>query len=92
MIRKDIINELEKTLYVRYNWSKDYDNEILMSEYALYYNKRSKKPLAYLQIGFITDSDEVMGADIIYITNGERHEMEIERIADIPEIIKKIVG
>ena len=92
MIRKDIINELEKTLYVRYNWSKDYDNEILLSEYALYYNKRSKKPLAYLQIGYITDSDEVMGADIIYYNNRERHEIEIERIQDISEIIKKIVG
>ena len=91
MIRKDIINELEKTLYVRYNWSKDYDNEILLSEYALYYNKRSKKPLAYLQIGYITDSDEVMGADIIYYNNGERHEIEIEKIQDIPEIVKQLV-
>lgn len=92
MRRKDIINELEKTLYVRYNWSKDYDNEILLSEYALYYNKRSKKPLAYLQIGYITDSDEVMGADIIYYNNRERHEIEIERIQDISEIVKKIIG
>ena len=92
MIRKDIINELEKTLYVRYNWSKDYDNEILLSEYALYYNKMSKTPLAYLQIGFITDSDEVMGADIIYYNNRERHEIEIERIQDIPEIVKQLVG
>lgn len=48
MIRKDIINELEKTLDVRYAWSKDYDNEILLSEYALYYNKVSRTPLAWL--------------------------------------------
>ena len=92
MIRKDIINELEKTLDVRYAWSKDYDNEILLSEYALYYNKMSKTPLAYLQIGYITDSDEVMGADIIYYNNRERHEIEIERIQDIPEIVKQLVG
>lgn len=92
MIRKDIINELEKTLDVRYAWSKDYDNEILLSEYALYYNKVSRTPLAWLQIGYITDSDEVIGADIFYNNNGERHEIEIERIADIPEIVKQLVG
>lgn len=92
MIRKDIINELKKALDVRYTWSKGYDNGTMLTEYALYHNKVSRNPLAWLQIGYRTDSDEVMGSDIVHITNGERHEMEIERIADIPEIVNQIIG
>ena len=92
MTRKDIINEVEKTLDVRYAWSKSYDNGTMLTEYALYYNRRARKPLARLQIGFRTDSDEVIGADIVFNINGERHEMEIEIIEDISEIVKQIVG
>ena len=92
MTRKDIINEVEKTLDVRYAWSKSYDNGTMLTEYTLYYNRRARKPLARLQIGFRTDSDEVIGADIVFNINGERHEMEIERIEDISEIVKQIVG
>jgi hypothetical protein len=92
MTRKDIINEVEKTLDVRYAWSKSYDNGTMLTEYTLYYNRRARKPLAWLQIGFRTDSDEVMGADIVFNINGERREMEIEIIEDISEIVKQIVG
>lgn len=92
MTRKDIINEVEKTLDVRYAWSKSYDNGTMLTEYTLYYNRRARKPLAWLQIGFVTDSDEVMGADIVFNINGERREMEIEIIEDISEIVKQIVG
>ena len=92
MTRKDIINEVEKTLDVRYAWSKSYDNGTMLTEYTLYYNRRARKPLAWLQVGFYTDSDEVMCGDIVFNINGERHEMEIERIEDISEIVKQIVG
>jgi hypothetical protein len=92
MTRKDIINEVEKTLDVRYAWSKSYDNGTMLTEYTLYYNRRARKPLAWLQIGFRTDNDEVMGADIVFNINGERREMEIEIIEDISEIVKQIVG
>ena len=92
MTRKDIINEVEKTLDVRYAWSKSYDNGTMLTEYTLYYNRRARKPLAWLHIGFSTDSDEVMGSDIVFNINGERREMEIEIIEDISEIVKQIVG
>ena len=92
MTRKDIINEVEKTLDVRYSWSKSYDNGTMLTEYTLYHTRIARQPLAWLQIRFRTDSDEVIGADIVFYTNGERHEMEIERIEDISEIISQIVG
>ena len=88
MTRKDIINEAEKTLDVRYAWS--YDNGTMLTEYTLYYNKRARKPLAWLQIRYVIDSDELLVASIVFITNGERHEMEIGRIEDVSEICKKI--
>ena len=90
MTRKDIISEVEKTLDVRYAWSKSYDNGTKLTEYTLYYNRRARKPLAWLQIGYVIDSDEVLVASIVFITNGERQEMEIGRIEDIFEICKKI--
>ncbi len=91
MIRADIINEVEKVFNVRYAWSKSYDNGTMLTEYTLYYNRRARKPLAWLQIGFNTETDNVIGADISFTDiYGERHELEIEKMEDIAEILKKV--
>lgn len=89
MTRADIINEVEKVLDVRYAWSKTYGNGTMLTKYTLYYNKRARKPLAWLQIGFNTDTDEVIGADFSYKFNEEWHEVEIEKIEDISKIIQE---
>lgn len=91
MTRADIINEVEKALDVRYAWSKSYDNGTMLTEYTLFYNRRARKPLAWLQIGFYTDDDKVISAGINFTLNGERHEFEIEKVEDIAEILKKVV-
>ena len=91
MTRADIINEVEKVLNVRYAWSKSYDNGTMLTEYTLFYNRRARKPLARLQIGFYTDDDKVISAGINFTLNGERHEFEIEKVEDIAEILKKVV-
>lgn len=91
MTRADIINEVEKVLNVRYAWSKSYDNGTMLTEYTLFYNRRARKPLAWLQIGFYTDDDKVISAGINFTLNGERHEFEIEKVEDIAEILKKVV-
>lgn len=91
MTRADIINEVEKVLNVRYAWSKSYDNGTMLTEYTLFYNRRARKPLAWLQIGFYTDDDKVISAGINFTLNGERHEFEIENVEDIAEILKKLV-
>ena len=90
MTRADIINEVEKVFNVRYAWSKSYDNGTMLTESTLYYNKRARKPLAWLQIGFNTETDNVIGADISFNLNGDRHELEIEKVEDIAEILKKV--
>ena len=90
MTRADIINEVEKVFNIRYAWSKSYDNGTMLTEYTLYYNKRARKPLAWLQIGFNTETDNVIGADISFNLNGDRHELEIEKVEDIAEILKKV--
>ena len=46
MKRQDIISEVEKTMCVKLAWNKDYNNGTMLTEYVLYYNKRSRKPLA----------------------------------------------
>lgn len=91
MTRLNIINEVEKVFNVRYAWSKTYDNGTILTEYTLYYNRRARKPLAWLQIGFHALTDEVIGADISFTDKyGERHELEIEKMEDIAEIAKKV--
>ena len=91
MTRTDIINEVEKVLNVKYAWSKSYDNGTMLTEYTLFYNRRARKPLAWLQIGFCTADDKVISAGISFNRNGERHELEIEKVEDIAEILKKVV-
>ena len=97
MTRADIINEVEKAFEVRFGWNKSYDNGTMLTEYGLYYKsnnlkyRRARTPLARLQIGFYTDNDKVIGADINFTLNGERHEFEIEKVEDIAEILKKVV-
>ena len=91
MTRADIINEVEKVLNVRYAWSKSYDNGTMLTEYTLFYNRRARKPLAWLQIGFCTADDKVISACISFNCNGERHELEVEEVEDIAEIVKKVV-
>ena len=91
MTRADIINEVEKVFNVRYAWSKSYDNGTMLNEYTLYYNRKAKNKLAWLQIGFNTETDNVIGADISFTDKyGERHELDIEKVEDIAEILKKV--
>lgn len=92
MKRQDIVSEVSKALDVRIGWNKDYNNGTMLTEYSLFYNKRARKPLAWLQVGYFTDSNEVIGADIHFNLNGERYEYEIETNEDIKKIIVKIVG
>ena len=92
MARADIINEVEKVLNVRYAWSKTYGiYGTMLTEYTLFYNRRARKPLAWLQIGFCTADDKVISACISFNGNGERHELEVEKVEDIAEIVKKLV-
>ena len=91
MKRQEIITEVEKALNTRYAWSKNYDNGTMLTQYAIYYNKRAKKPLGWLQIGYYIYNDEVIGAGIDF-NNAERTEVEIENIEDIKKIIPNLFG
>lgn len=91
MKRQEIINEVEKALNTRYAWSKNYDNGTMLTQYAIYYNKRAKKPLGWLQVGYYINNDEVIGASIDF-NNAERTEVEIENIEDVKKIIPNLFG
>ena len=91
MKRQEIINEVEKTLNTRNAWSKNYDNGTMLTQYAIYYNKRARKPLGWLQVGYYINNDDVIGADIVF-NNAERTEVEIENIEDIKKIIPNLFG
>ena len=63
----------------------------MLTQYAIYYNKRAKKPLGWLQIGYYIYNDDVIGAGIDF-NNAERTEVEIENIEDIKKIIPNLFG
>ena len=92
MTRADIINEVEKVFNVRYGWSMSYDNGTMLTDYTLYYNRRARKPLAWLQIGFVCETNEIITGCISYNKNGERICEEINTIEDIAEILKKVAS
>ena len=91
MTRLEILNEIEKSFYSRYGCSKNYENQTCLVEYILYYNKRSRKPLAWLQIGYNIVNDKIIGACISFFKNGERYEHEITNINDINSVITNII-
>jgi hypothetical protein len=92
MKRQDIINEVEKTMCVKFAWNKDYNNGTMLTEYVLYYNNRARKPLAWLQVGYFTDSNKVISAGISFNQNGEHQEYEIKNLENVKNIITKKFG
>lgn len=88
----DIIKEVEKVFYVRYGWSEPYDNGTMLIDYTLFYNKRARRPLAWLQIGYVCETNEIITGCISYNKNGERICEEINTIEDIAKILKKIAS
>ena len=91
MTRIELATKFMKTHMVRYSWSKDYDNGTRLQEYAIYYNNRARKPLAWLQIGFYIPTDNVISAGIT-INDAERTEIEIENINDVDKIVEKYLS
>lgn len=91
MTRTELTAKFELTHLVTYSWSKDYDNGTRIEEYAIYCNKKPRKPLAWLQIGFYISTDNVIGANIT-INDAERTEIEIENINDVEKIINKYLS
>lgn len=93
MKRKDIVSEVSKALDVRLAWRKDYGNGTMVTQYTLYYNRRARKPLGWLEICHTIYNDDVIGgADIITHRNGEQQENEIRSIENIEKIIADLFG
>lgn len=90
MTRADIINEVEKSATLKLAWTKNYDNGTRLEEWVILYNRRARKPLAWLQIGHEINSGKVIGADIV-INNTEREEIEIVNLLEIDKIMKKVL-
>jgi hypothetical protein len=91
MTRTELATKFELTHIVRYSWGKVYDNGTRLQEYAIYYNNRARKPLAWLQIWFYMATDNVISAGIT-INDAERTEIEIENINDIEKIVNKYLS
>lgn len=91
MTRTELATKFELTHIVKYSWNKVYDNGTRLQEYAIYYNNRARKPLAWLQIGFYMATDNVISASIT-INDVERTEIEIKDINDIEKIVNKYLS
>lgn len=87
MTKADIINEIEKLVTIKLGWTKNYDNGTILADYTIYYNKRARKPIGWLQIGYYENNDSVICATI-RINKVAYEVVEITNLNDIKRIMK----
>lgn len=51
------------------NWRKDYGDGRVLSEYKLLKSAKSRKPLAFIQAGYYTANNEIIGLTVTFASN-----------------------
>ena len=66
----DIRKAIEEIGYtITSNWRKDYGDGRVLSEYKLLKSAKSRKPLAFVQVGYYTAGKEIIGLTITFASN-----------------------
>ena len=70
MTTADIRKAIEKNGYtITSSWRKDYGDGRVLSEYKLLKSAKSRKPLAFVQVGYYTASQEIIGLSVTLASN-----------------------
>lgn len=90
MKQLDLLNEIDRlNLYYKLSWFKDYENNSRVAEYKILKNSYSKKPLAFIQIGFYNHTYDVISCGVTFYGNvGCCY--EITNINDLNILLNKI--
>ena len=66
----DIRKSIEEIGYtITSNWRKDYGDGRVLSEYKILKSAKSKKPLAFVQAGYYTANQEIIGLSVTFVSN-----------------------
>ena len=66
----DIFKAIEENGYtITSNWRKDYGDGRVLSEYKILKSAKSRKPLAFVQVGYYTESQEIIGLSVTLASN-----------------------
>ena len=70
MTTTDIYKAIEEIGYIiTSNWRKDYGDGRVLSEYKLLKYGKKRKPVAFVQVGYYTASQEIIGLSITPANN-----------------------
>lgn len=80
-----------KLLLSELNWHKRYDNETSLWEYKIYkYKSKSRKPIAFIQIGEYDNTGNIIGLSVTY-ANDIQHPIDCETLAQFERTLDNII-
>lgn len=70
MTTTDIRKSIEEIGYtITSSWRKDYGDGRVLSEYKILKSAKSRKPLAFVQAGYYTANQEIIGLSVTLASN-----------------------
>jgi hypothetical protein len=89
MTTTDIRKSIEEIGYtITSNWRKDYGDGRVLSEYKILKSAKSKKPLAFVQAGYYTANQEIIGLSVTLASNMS-NSIDCDTIQDLETCLKK---
>jgi hypothetical protein len=90
MTTTDIRKAIEEIGYtITSSWRKDYGDGRVLSEYKILKSARCRKPLAYVQAGYYTANQEIIGLTVTPASN-MRNCIDCDTIQDFETCLKAI--
>ena len=80
-----------KLLISELNWHKRYDNETSLWEYKIYkYKSKSRKPIAFIQIGEYDNTGNIIGLSVTY-ANDIKNPIDCETLTQFEKALDNII-
>jgi hypothetical protein len=89
MTTTDIRKAIEEIGYtITSNWRKDYGDGRVLSEYKILKSAKSRKPLAFVQAGYYTANQEIIGLSVTLVSNMSNC-IDCDTIQDLETCLKQ---
>ena len=86
----DIRKSIEEIGYtITSSWRKDYGDGRVLSEYKLLKSAKSRKPLAFVQAGYYTANQEIIGLSVT-LASDMSNSIDCDTIQDFKSNLMKI--
>ena len=90
MTTTDVRKSIEEIGYtITSIWRKDYGDGRVLSEYKILKSAKSRKPLAFVQVGYYTANQEIIGLSVTIASNMSNC-IDCDTIQDFETCLKAI--